>query len=149
MNTEEKRLLIKELSKNLHYCDKVEAEGLDYPLAVLSIGYNSEKDIVSMIAYDGFKIQTLNIHGKVLPYLYPLSSMTYEQKEELKELCDCDDVDKDGITYNEEGTAEVCWTKVSFKGCSEVVDWLNRNHFDYLGLIGRKLALDATGLGIY
>ena len=28
-------------------------------------------------------------------------------------------------------------------------DWLNKNHFDYNGLIEKSLALDATGLNIY
>ena len=31
----------------------------------------------------------------------------------------------------------------------EVYDWLNKNHFDYRGLIPRGLAIDATGLNIY
>jgi hypothetical protein len=29
------------------------------------------------------------------------------------------------------------------------LDWLNKNHFDYRGLIEKSLALDATKLGIY
>ena len=31
----------------------------------------------------------------------------------------------------------------------QLVDWLNKNHFDYRGLIEKGLALDATGLNIY
>lgn len=30
-----------------------------------------------------------------------------------------------------------------------VVDWFNKNHFDYRGLIPMGLAIDATGLNIY
>ena len=29
------------------------------------------------------------------------------------------------------------------------LDWLNKNHFDYRGLIGKGLAIDATGKNIY
>ena len=29
------------------------------------------------------------------------------------------------------------------------IDWLNKNHFDYRGLIEKGLAIDATGLNIY
>ena len=29
------------------------------------------------------------------------------------------------------------------------LDWLNKNNFDYRGLIEKSLALDATGLNIY
>ena len=31
----------------------------------------------------------------------------------------------------------------------EGIDWLNKNHFDYRGLIEKGLAIDATGLNIY
>ena len=30
-----------------------------------------------------------------------------------------------------------------------LVDWFNKNHFDYRGLIEKGLAIDATGLNIY
>ena len=29
------------------------------------------------------------------------------------------------------------------------IDWLNKNHFDYRGLIPKGLGKDATGLNIY
>jgi hypothetical protein len=32
---------------------------------------------------------------------------------------------------------------------NELVDWLNKNHFDYRSLIPKGLAIDATGLNIY
>lgn len=32
---------------------------------------------------------------------------------------------------------------------AKVIDWFNRNHFDYRGLIEKGLAIDATGLNIY
>ena len=30
-----------------------------------------------------------------------------------------------------------------------VLDWLNANHLDYRNLIGKGLAIDATGKGVY
>ena len=33
--------------------------------------------------------------------------------------------------------------------CSDIIDWFNKNHFDYRGLIEKGLAIDATGLNIY
>lgn len=62
---------------------------------------------------------TLNI-AEVKPYLFPMSSMTKEQ-------------------YNQ-------YIKYSVY---EALDWLNKNHFDYRGLISMSLAIDATGLNIY
>lgn len=82
----------------------------------------------------------------IKPCLYPLSSMTEEQKEEynqsrLKDLRmlnsvlterinDGNNFDRLVVAYNE-------------------IDWLNKNHFDYRGLIEKSLALDATGLNVY
>lgn len=66
----------------------------------------------------------------IKPYLFPLSSMNEEQNKELQSLMIHDSY---GILYH---------TLESF-------DWLNKNHFDYRGLIEKSLALDATGLNIY
>ena len=64
--------------------------------------------------------------SKIKPYLFPLSSMTEEQKMDLTKFV------ANGI-YNE----------------NIVYDWYNKNYFDYRGLIEKGLALDATGLNIY
>lgn len=60
------------------------------------------------------------------PYLFPLKSMTEEQREDWY----------DNLTLKD-------------RGIGVNVDWLNKHHFDYRGLIAKDLALDATGLGIY
>lgn len=54
------------------------------------------------------------------PYLFPMSNMTEKQKKGYKRTC----------------------TLAS-------LDWLNKNHFDYRGLIPMGLAIDATGKNIY
>ena len=80
------------------------------------------------------------------PYLFPLSSMTEEQKEELKQ-----EHIKDEKLYVK------CLTMTS-KGDNSMrgkviihyaMDWCNKNHFDYRGLIEKGLAIDATELNIY
>ena len=60
------------------------------------------------------------------PYLFPLSSMTKEQEKEWLYTLSSDY----NITY-------------------DTVDWLNKNHFDYRGLIEKGIAIDATKLNIY
>ena len=60
------------------------------------------------------------------PYLFPMSSMTEEQNKEWLYTLSSDY----HITY-------------------DTVDWCNKNHFDYRGLIEKGLAIDATGLNIY
>ena len=63
---------------------------------------------------------------EIKPYLLPLSSMTEEQKKKWFYTLSSDY----HITY-------------------DTVDWCNKNHFDYRGLIEKGLAIDATGLNIY
>lgn len=41
------------------------------------------------------------------------------------------------------------WMYDSSYSIGDSIDWLNKNHFDYRGLIGKGLAIDATGLNIY
>lgn len=77
------------------------------------------------------------------PYLFPLSSMTEEQKKYI--------ADRWGI--NEESDFEINpdWGEyiVELGDIIDYIDWLNENHFDYRGLIEKELAIDATGLNIY
>lgn len=76
------------------------------------------------------------------PYLFPLSSMTEEQKKELKILCDWCDDKKDAysilVLYQE-----------YFIMKSDVIDWCYKNHLDINDLIPKGLALDATNKNIY
>lgn len=75
----------------------------------------------------------------IKPYLFPLSSMTEEQKKEYRKACDLDM----GILENSPMKGE------PFPALYNSQDWLNKNHFDYRGLIPMGLANDATGLNIY
>ena len=59
------------------------------------------------------------------PYLFPLSSMSEEQEYQYREVI--------ASSFNH----------------YEVYDWLNKNHFDYRGLIEKGLAIDCTNLNIY
>ena len=67
---------------------------------------------------------------EVKPYLFPLSSMTEEQDKEYQYITER-------------------WMYDSSYSISDSIDWLNKNHFDYRGLIEKSLALDATNLKIY
>ena len=65
----------------------------------------------------------------IKPYLFPLSSMTEEQNIEYGNLCE-----------------RYCPASIY---SMEIIDWLNKNHFDYRGLIEKGLAIDATDKNIY
>jgi hypothetical protein len=71
--------------------------------------------------------------SKIKPYLFPMSSMTEEQKTELMELMYKADTPFGAI----------------FSENIDYFDWLNKHHFDYRGLIEKGLAIDATGLNVY
>lgn len=83
------------------------------------------------------------------PYLFPLSSMTEEQYESLKEsgiLSNC----SHSYEYVNPHIHGVSFIFKEFKTYSlELIEWLNKNHFDYRGLIPMGLANDATNLNIY
>ena len=120
-----KEKLIRDLCARLPYGVKVL-----YDNKVFSIDYVSS--IHEEIKLDTRDNYTINV-SDVKPYLFPLSSMTEEQKMFLKQQNWC-------IAISTSGTIE---TTV------EGIDWLNKNHFDFRGLIEESLALDATNLGIY
>lgn len=87
-----------------------------------------------------------NTYADIKPYLFPLSSMTPKQKAELKDL---------GWTFDnfEIHNVSECIGAyreyVAHLDCFELIDWLNKNHFDYRGLIKKSLAIDATNLNVY
>ena len=64
------------------------------------------------------------------PYLFTLSSMTDKQKNEYQYITER-------------------WMNNPAYSISDSIDWLNKNHFDYRGLIEKGLAIDATGTDIY
>ena len=69
-----------------------------------------------------------------IPYLRPMSSMTDEEQRTLDSMCN-------GV--------EMVSRLSGLKMFDKAFDWLNKNHFDYRGLIEKGLAFDATGLNIY
>lgn len=89
----------------------------------------------------------------VKPYLFPLSSMTENQKEEFNDLTTSIKLDLSEIGsaidyYNMDIDINE-YSYVSLEDMLTCIDWLNSHHFDYRGLIDKGLAIDTTGLNIY
>lgn len=75
--------------------------------------------------------------SEVKPYLFPISSMSDKQKKELDDTL----IRLNLKSLSDEISVEVIATYE--------IDFYNKNHIDYRGLIQKGLALDATGLNIY
>ena len=126
-----KEILIRDLCARLPYGVKVL-----YDNKVFSIDYVSS--IHEEIKLDTRDNYTINV-SDVKPYLFPLSSMTEEQKKEYRKVCELDT----------EILSKHPMDGTPFPALYNSQDWLNKNHFDFRGLIEESLALDATNLGIY
>lgn len=125
MREEDKNLLMIDLCSRLPYGVKVEAE--TWLEDEGEFAYVPDK--VYSINSDGYIVHGYDEVYECKPYLFPLSSMTEEQKEEFDRL-----YTYDALIINPQ------W---------ELIDWLNKNHFDYRGLIEKGLAIDATNKNIY
>ena len=130
MTQEYKELLLKDLCARLPYEVKFMCNKNIYTTKGLDLIVTDEGDW--KYAVTAKDIAPIEIDF-IKPYLFPLSSMTEEQKMFLKQQ-------NWYIAMSTSGTVE---TTV------EGIDWLNKNHFDVNNLIPIGLAIDATGLNIY
>lgn len=137
MTQEQKDLLLKDLCARLPYRVKC----LYTKIGIFSIiGMDLEKYSYILITNNnGFRICE-NEFKNIKPYLFPMSSMTEEQKVEFEKMSE---LDCEYITTQIKNDSPN-WTS----GLNRV-NWLIKNHFDIYGLIPMGLAIDATGLNIY
>ena len=126
MTQENKELLLRDLCTRLPYGVKVQmADGAIEEL--LNVNVNT-------FICNGLK-------GLPKPYLFPLSSMTEEQKKEYNYW-----KHEVPVCHYEYGDIV---EEIELYDSPESFEYLIENHFDYRGLIERGLAIDATGLNIY
>lgn len=135
MTQEEKELLFKDLCARLPYHTRVKVWLKDGTTEEGALDLEHNYGDVLRDAFYYNKIV------KIKPYLFPLSSMTEEQHNEFFSY------------YHNIEMAEVKasgdYLKAAYIGDDAKYSWLNKNHFDYRGLIPMGLAIDATGLNIY
>ena len=144
MTQEDKDLLLKDIFGRIPYgvkCSYLDIEFNNITYGNLeSFEYDNDKDVIFVI--DGIGIYSEHVK----PYLFPLSSMTEEQKQFFNNLPI--GIDKYGdISTKDDLSGNSLYTDLELY--LEVIDWLNANHFDYRGLIKKGLAIDATGLNVY
>ena len=154
MLKEQKELLFKDLCGRLPYGVMVREDTIIYD-DKNTTSYRIKKLNYVLIGKGFLRIKGFTHDYEYIyrPYLFPLSSMTEEQMEELKELCDMYTPDDDYHPYAYKGIKvlykHVLDNNYEFNFNTDVIDWFNKNHFDYRGLIPMGLAIDATGKNIY
>lgn len=127
MTVEEKELLLKDICARLPYKVICQVEFKE------NGKYNYKDMLLSGIFTDEAYFTTKGgsiYSNEYKPYLFPLSSITEEQKQEYQYITER-------------------WMYDSSYSIGDSIDWLNKNHFDYRGLIKKGLAIDATELNIY
>ena len=139
MTQEDKELLLIDLSARVPY-------GVKY--LKYSWGYDLDQEIPEVEVLECVDKNGYISHTKVYmitdikPFLFPLSSMTEEQRKEYESLCiketsECTDL------YG------IIFTKDYYYDTVESLDYLYKNHIDFRGLIEKGLAIDATNKNIY
>ena len=131
MTAEEKELLIKDLCSRLPYGVKVQIDLQSdiYPPMICKVcNIDFAETGGSFIGVEVLP-DSYSEYREFLckPYLFPMSSMTEEQEREDYDICK-------GYIIGYE---------------SKLIDFYNKNHIDYRGLIDMGLAIDATNKNIY
>ena len=129
METKDKELLLKDISARLPYGVKCYIPEINIVRTLGTVQYDEENTLFDFWDETHTRYEHQLYLSEFKPYLFPMSSMTEEQKEIREEILD---------SYN---SMERCYITL--------IEWYYKNHFDYRGLIEKGLAIDATGLDIY
>ena len=164
MTQEDKELLLKDLCARLPYGVHVLVKDtFKYSTVPFNNTYLKASDIPALI--DSISLderynkkdkrfnKIIKEHKDFLefkPCLFPFSSITKEQKEELNEKFNVQFSGNSiySIHYHSEG----CWDtdlELDLQDWLWFINWCYKNHVDINGLIEKGLAIDATGLNIY
>ena len=128
MTREDKELLLKDLCSRLPYGVKIEVV--------------ENNDFSSIEELDCYYLNRVgNNFYSIKPYLFPLSTMTEEQKKEYNHW-----KHEVPVCHYEYGDVV---EEVELLDSPASFEYLIENHFDYYGLIEKGLAIDATNKNIY
>lgn len=135
MTKEEKQLLLKGLCARLLYgviCHTEEGDG--YLCSINQTIFGTEYGInINPLKRDYFNDSETEEQA-VKPYLRPMSSMTEEEKEEIRQQ----------FCYEwEESEVELMYYSIEIGDADCLIDWFLEHHLDFRGLIPKGLALEA------
>ena len=140
MTQEDRQIFLKDLCARTPYGVKVQ-----YMNNIFVIDYVSP--MYGEVKLDTSDNWTVGV-SEVKPYLFPLSSITEEQRNNISKLL---------ISTQNEFSP---YGELNMKGCDNLficavkqsnalINYCLTNHLDINGLIEKGLAIDATGLNIY
>ena len=142
MKQEEKELLIKDLCSRLPYGVVIQEKCLEHDETFLPsaednklVNIDVREELVITNGGSRYYIED------VKPYLFPMSSMTEEQKKEYNRW-----KHEVPVCHYEYGDVV---EEVELYDSPESFEYLIENNFDYRGLIPMGLAIDATNKNIY
>ena len=145
MIQEDKELPLKDLCARLPYGVHILTNSKQH-IRLLTIGRDLDYD-------EQYWINDLYDIDDVKPYLRSMSSMTEEEAKEIAILHGIKDILSVKVTSDyidvivDDG---VCSTEIRTIWYDEIIssieifDWLNKNHFDFRGLIPKDLAIEVT-----
>ena len=146
MTQEQKYLVLKDLCTRLPYGVAVKFKVNEVAAIEEKFIYNIDGEYSyitngkSYLTLDIIKALFNNHLDEIRPYLFPLSSMTEEQKKELNDITNLDI--EIAISHIKNDTP-------NYVTSLNRLAWLLKNHFDIYDLIPMGLAIDATGKNIY
>ena len=137
----DKELLLKDISGRLPYgvigqCEidasydtEFETIPQTHKFKAVAYGFNEDSLFICPMIENQDELEIANeeiVNGVYIldfkPYLFPLSSMTEKQKDEYQYITER-------------------WMNDPAYSISDSIDWLNKNNFDYRGLIEKGLAI--------
>lgn len=141
MKQEPQELLLKDICAKLPYGIKASYYGVEEECETWDEieGITLDEDFGGYVDIGQYSLPI----ERIKPYLFPMSSMTDEQKKYIS--------NKWGINEEFDFEIDSNWGEyfVELGDTVDFINWLNKNHFDIYGLIPMGIALDATNLNIY
>lgn len=158
MIQEYRTLLIKDLCARLPY--NVKCEAIDRGIKVIGTlnGYTPLTDGSKLFGLSNKEYDAPDKYWQpkaqfsveeIKSYLRPLSSITDEEEKEVEKMWGWHYDRQANAIFNEDinnpddyGGYHLFF--VCEEDAEQLIDWLNEHHFDYRGLIGKGLALEAS-----
>ena len=149
MTQKDKQLLLKDLCARLPYGVHIFTNSKHHH-RLSTISRDDDYD-------EQYWIDGLYDVDEIKPYLRPMSSMTEEERKQLLiyvlgdddaikyfEVKDDGSIDNTDAAHQDLNNFNIHWVNFDGETTTKYIDWLLKNHFDFMGLIPKNLAIEVT-----